>query len=128
MCPMMRSYAIRGCEVNAVDFMVKPVIYFNFAEKLENAIRFTKRREERTILLTGEDGVFRLTAYFFVQFTVRRSAALPLHQSIGPARVKIKYLFRIGNHLLYGGVQSCSGSASVWRSVSKNRWDGFENT
>lgn len=31
----MAQYAIRGYEVNAVDFMVKPVGYFNFVQKLE---------------------------------------------------------------------------------------------
>ncbi len=56
----MAQYAIRGYEVNAVDFMVKPVGYFNFAQKLAKAIRFLHRRSQRTILLTGEDGVIRL--------------------------------------------------------------------
>ncbi len=36
----MAQYAIRGYEVNAVDFMVKPVGYFNFSQKLAKAIRF----------------------------------------------------------------------------------------
>lgn len=29
----MAQYAIHGYEVNAIDFMVKPVGYFNFAQK-----------------------------------------------------------------------------------------------
>ena len=58
----MAQYAIRGYEVNAIDFMVKPVGYFNFAQKLEKAIRFHQTRGRRNILLQGEDGVVRLTA------------------------------------------------------------------
>lgn len=58
----MAQYAIHGYEVNAIDFMVKPVGYFNFAQKLDKAIRFLHRRSQRSILLAGEDGVIRLTA------------------------------------------------------------------
>lgn len=58
----MAQYAIRGYEVNAIDFMLKPVSYFNFAEKLERALRFSRRRGWRNILLSGEDGVVRFPA------------------------------------------------------------------
>ena len=58
----MAQYAIRGYEVNAIDFMLKPVSYFNFAEKLERALRFSQRRGWRNILLSGEDGVVRFPA------------------------------------------------------------------
>ena len=59
---IMAQYAIHGYEVNAIDFIVKPVGYFNFAEKLEKAIRFKQARDNKDILLMGEDGVVRLTA------------------------------------------------------------------
>lgn len=36
----MAQYAIWGYEVNAIDFIVKPVSYYVFADKLEKAIRF----------------------------------------------------------------------------------------
>lgn len=58
----MAQYAIHGYEVNAIDFMIKPVGYFNFAQKLGKAMRFLQRRGQRTVLLTGEDGVIRLAA------------------------------------------------------------------
>lgn len=58
----MAQYAVHGYEVDAVDFMVKPVGYFNFARKLERAMRFLRKRTQRTILLTDEDGVVRLSA------------------------------------------------------------------
>lgn len=60
----MAQYAIHGYEVNAIDFMIKPVGYFNFAQKLGKAMRFLQRRGQSTVLLTGEDGVIRLAAYF----------------------------------------------------------------
>ena len=58
----MGQYAIHGYEVNAVDFMVKPVGYFNFSQKLERAIRFLQRHTPHTVLLSGEEGVVRLPA------------------------------------------------------------------
>lgn len=57
----MAQYAIRGYEVNAIDFMVKPVGYFNFADKFGKAIHFAEKRTEREILLSGEDGIVRLS-------------------------------------------------------------------
>lgn len=56
----MAQYALRGYEVNAVDFMVKPVGYFNFASKLERALRFVRRRMERVLALTNEEGLCRV--------------------------------------------------------------------
>lgn len=58
----MAQYAIRGYEVDAVDFMVKPVGYHNFAQKLEKAIRFAKKRDQRFLLLSSKDGLCRIGA------------------------------------------------------------------
>ena len=41
----MAQYAIRGYEVNAIDFIVKPVKYFVFADTLKSAIRFSEEYE-----------------------------------------------------------------------------------
>lgn len=56
----MAQYAIRGYEVNAIDFMVKPVRYVNFAEKLDKALRFRQQRDQRVLLLADEDGLSRI--------------------------------------------------------------------
>ena len=37
----MAQFAIHGYEVNAIDFIVKPVSYYVFADKLKKAIRFS---------------------------------------------------------------------------------------
>lgn len=47
----MAQYAIHGYEVNAIDFMVKPVGYYNFSDKLAKALRFVKRNTEKILLL-----------------------------------------------------------------------------
>lgn len=58
----MAQYAIEGYEVNAIDFMVKPVRYFNFATKLEKALRFFQIHKQQDILIHGKHGVYRLAA------------------------------------------------------------------
>lgn len=57
----MAQYAIRGYEVSAIDFMVKPVSYYNFSEKLEKAIHFVQSRASRDFLLADEEGMIRVS-------------------------------------------------------------------
>lgn len=57
----MAQYAIEGYEVNAIDFIVKPVGYFNFSMKLENAFRFFEQHKEKNILVNSRDGILRMT-------------------------------------------------------------------
>ena len=47
----MIQYAINGYEVDAVDFMVKPVSYYNFTKKLEKAFRYSNMNQESHIVL-----------------------------------------------------------------------------
>jgi len=56
----MAQYAIRGYEVNAIDFMIKPVDYYNFEDKLKKAINFAEKRGGKDLLLNGEDGIVRI--------------------------------------------------------------------
>lgn len=54
------QYAIHGYEVNAIDFIVKPVGYFLFAEKLEKAMRFARRRNKHDLVVNDEEGIYRI--------------------------------------------------------------------
>ena len=56
----MARYAIRGYEVNAFDFMVKPVSYPVAAQKLERALRSLKKRKAAVYPVTLADGVIVL--------------------------------------------------------------------
>ena len=40
----MAQYAIRGYEVDALDFVLKPVSYYQFSTKLERALQRIQRR------------------------------------------------------------------------------------
>ncbi|MBQ7795455.1 MAG: response regulator transcription factor [Lachnospiraceae bacterium] len=51
------SYAIRGYEVGALDFVMKPITYYSFAMRLTRALKRVLQRERQQILLTLPDGV-----------------------------------------------------------------------
>lgn len=56
----MAQYAVKGYEVDALDFVVKPVDRFNFYMKLEKAVRLQKKLSVGTIMLNTDDGMIKL--------------------------------------------------------------------
>ena len=56
----MAQYAIKGYEVNAVDFLIKPIEYYNFCDKIKKALRYAKSNQEKDITLHIEDGFLRI--------------------------------------------------------------------
>lgn len=57
----MAQYAIHGYEVNAIDFIVKPVSYYVFADKLNKAIRFSRLNAEKDLVIQTEDSIVKIT-------------------------------------------------------------------
>ena len=56
----MAAYAIRGYEVGALDFVMKPLNYYTFSMKLTRALKRTRQKAQQEILLTLPDGVKKL--------------------------------------------------------------------
>lgn len=56
----MAQYAINGYEVQALDFMVKPIEYFNFSLKLDKAIRICKKLHGYQIYVPSEQGTVKI--------------------------------------------------------------------
>lgn len=54
------QYAIDGYSVNALDFMVKPVEYETFAQKLKKAIRYQEKYAEQYYYIRSEDGLVKV--------------------------------------------------------------------
>lgn len=65
----MASYAIRGYEVGALDFVMKPITYYTFSMKLTRALKRVKQKEKQQILLTLSDGVkkFGIHQIYYVE-------------------------------------------------------------
>lgn len=56
----MTQYAIRGYQVDALDYILKPVSYFAFSQKLKRAIERINRRKAAYITLQVKGGILRL--------------------------------------------------------------------
>ena len=51
----LRQYAIKGYEVNALDFIVKPVEYYDFVMKMDKAIAYAQKHKNDSIVIhTGD--------------------------------------------------------------------------
>ena len=70
----MAQMAIRGYEVGALDFVVKPVSYPTFAFKFQRIVQAAQRRQKRIVLLETKDGLVRLDAseVFYVEVNNHR--------------------------------------------------------
>lgn len=55
----MVQYALKGYEVNAYDFVVKPLTYPAFAMKFQKITRWLERRREKYIVLSVPNGMRR---------------------------------------------------------------------
>lgn len=56
----MAQYAIKGYEVDALDYVLKPVSYFAFTQRLMRAIERMRKRENKYILVNVKGGMVRL--------------------------------------------------------------------
>lgn len=54
------DYAVRGYEVDAMDYVVKPVEYFAFSQKLDKAFDRMKKPDEVYVSVATEAGVLKL--------------------------------------------------------------------
>ena len=57
----MAQYAICGYEVNAIDYLLKPVSWLTFRAKLEKALRAVPSHAEDSLILPCEDGFLRVS-------------------------------------------------------------------
>ena len=56
----MAQYAIRGYAVDALDYVLKPVSYFVFSQRLNRAIERMKKREAKVIMVNIKGGMVRI--------------------------------------------------------------------
>ena len=56
----MAQYAIKGYEVDAMDYLVKPIEYFNFTLKLKKAIKIWETRPKECLAISQPGGNVRL--------------------------------------------------------------------
>lgn len=57
----MAQMAIRGYEVQALDFIVKPVNYYSFAMKIRSALNIIGNKKSRNLVLPTPSGMKKIT-------------------------------------------------------------------
>lgn len=57
----MTQYAVRGYEVDALDYILKPVTYFTFSQKLQKAVDKVKKREKYYLSVPVKGGMYKLS-------------------------------------------------------------------
>lgn len=104
----MASYAIRGYEVGALDFVMKPINYYTFSMKLTRAIKRVKQKEQQQILLSVIDGVKKLgiNQIYYVEVQNRM-----LH-----------YYTDEGEFVVRGTMQSVEQELAAYPFVKCNHW------
>ncbi len=58
----MSQYAIRGYEVDALDFILKPINYFTFSVRFTRALERVRSRDEKQIFLNLPERMKRITS------------------------------------------------------------------
>lgn len=78
----MGQYAIRGYEVDALDFLLKPVSYFAFAMKLDKALRYARSRQDTCLIVPTKEELHRVAArdILYVEVSLHR---LHIHTAQG---------------------------------------------
>ena len=56
----MKQYALRGYAVDALDYVLKPVNYFAFSQRLARAVERIHRRVSKTIIVNIKGGMVKL--------------------------------------------------------------------
>ena len=58
----MEQYAVRGYQVDALDYIVKPVEYYSFSRKLDRAISRIRRHGSSFITIHAGGGIYKIPA------------------------------------------------------------------
>lgn len=58
----MAQYAIRGYAVDALDYVLKPISYFAFSQRIRRAMGRMKKREEHYVTVNTKNGVYKIPA------------------------------------------------------------------
>lgn len=78
----LAQYAVKGYEVDALDFVVKPVNYADFRLKMDKAIRTMERRGTRSVSISA-DGSLRILAIPDIVYVDVSNHDLAYHLSDG---------------------------------------------
>lgn len=83
----MAQYAVNGYEVEAIDYVIKPLSYADFAMKMQKAFRYVLRNKDNKIVLHTSDGFTNLSISDIYYVEVIRHY-LVYHTAVGDYTVR----------------------------------------
>ena len=109
----LAQYAIRGYEVDALDYMLKPVNYYSLAMKLKKVLHLLRRKDNRSIILNRDGELVRipLSHLYYVEVF---SHQLRYHTSEGEfTQIGSRSLSTVEKDLSGSGFARCHSSYLV---------------
>lgn len=88
----MAQYAIRGYAVDALDYVLKPVSYFAFSQRLNRAIERMKKRETKVIMVNMK-GACEKTKVFSCVLLLMNTTVVIFHEKVYNSPYPIRRLF-----------------------------------
>jgi DNA-binding LytR/AlgR family response regulator len=82
------QFAIKGYEVKALSYLLKPVPYFAFQQEINNAMSEIKKTKESFILITTDNGIVKLNI-FDIYYVETMKHYLLVHTKSGEYRTKL---------------------------------------
>jgi DNA-binding LytR/AlgR family response regulator len=87
----MTQYAIKGYEVDALSYVLKPVPYFAFSQEIKRSVARLRRRSADYLLLTVEGGLVRVATddIVFLESAKHRTTVHTVdgrHSVVGPLK------------------------------------------
>jgi len=108
----MAQYAIKGYEVDAMDFVVKPVRYFSFSLKLDRAIKQRRRLEKAELVLPDKESAKRLVISDILYIEVKNHTLI--YYTVSGDSVSVRGTISAEEENLRGrGFARCSNSYLV---------------
>jgi DNA-binding LytR/AlgR family response regulator len=118
----MPQYAIRGYAVQAFDYILKPVSYFAFSQRLVRAISRMKKREQKSLIIPIKGGGVRIDVSS-VYYIESQGHDIIYHTSSGEyvssGTMKELETTLTPHHFFRG---------SKWYLINLQQVDGFENS
>lgn len=115
----MAKYAINGYEVNALDFVVKPVEYFTFYDKFNKALLYQSKRRERSLWLMDEEKETRKVSYSDIYYLEKEKNYIVYNTKCGKFRERGTMGQREEDFLRCGFAKCSSGCLVNLRHVQR---------
>lgn len=81
------DYAIRGYQVDALDYVLKPVNYISFAQKLDRALERISSRQEHRIGINTRNGLLRINVSQ-IYYVESQGHQITWHTALGDYEVR----------------------------------------